>query len=675
MPRKQPFTPDDLYLLKQVLDPQLSPDGTLVAYVVLWPDKGDDENRTSVYLAPADGSAPGRRFTYGKKDHSPRWSPDGRTLAFVSDRGEKGQVFLAPMDGGEARQLTHSKWGISQPAWSPDGTKITYAARTGDYTEPKDRKGAEKNAPRVIRDLRYKMDGIGFFDSRRMHIFVCDAASGEETQVTDGDYFDDHPAWSPDGRTIVFTSDRERARNRRHWRTDVWAVPARGGAARKLTRSLGSAAHPAYSRDGKWIAYVGHENGDEGSAKNTHLMLVPARGGPPRSVSEALDRPVLGWPAFGSGRAFNWSRDSRSLYFIAGDRGRQSVYRANLSGRFTKTLDGERQIEAFILSPDQQSIIFTAVWPSAPWELYTADLRNGKRERNLSQANNELVAGRDLADVERLSYTGRDGMPLEAFVMYPVGYRAGRRYPVAMNVHGGPHSFHPGAVSMLEYHSFASRGYVVLLPNPRGSATYGEAFSEACVRDWGGEDYQDILGAVDALIEKGVADKKRLFIGGYSYGGYMSSWAVGQTGRFRAAWVGAPCSDNVSMFGTSDIPLFDIHELGGLPQDLMEEYTQRSSTTHLRNVNTPVLLLHHEGDLRCPIGQSEEIFHALKSMGKTVEFVRYPGGFHRYMTHAPSQTIDRVKRQIAWFERFSGKRPRVVAKRRGKGKVVARAGR
>jgi dipeptidyl aminopeptidase/acylaminoacyl peptidase len=676
MPRKQPFTPDDIYLLKQVLDPQLSPDGTRVANTVLWPDREDDENRMAVYIASLDGKEPARRFSHGKRDHSPRWSPDGKYLAFVSDRGEKSQVFLAPLDGGEARQLTHAKWGISQPAWSPDGKQIAYAARTGDYKEPKERKGIEKNAPRIIRDLRYKMDGIGFYDSRRLHIFVCDVESGEERQVTDGDFFDDQPSWSPDGRTIAFVSDRERARNRRHWRADVWSVPAKGGRARKLTPSRGGAAHPTYSRDGKWIAYAGHENGDEGSAKNTHLMIVPAKGGVPRSISEALDRPAAGWPAFASGRSFCWSRDSRSVYFLAGDRGRQSLYKANLSGRFTKALDGERQIEAFALSADQSTIVFTAVWPSAPWELYAASLKNGKKELNLSHANDEIVRTRELADVQRLAYKGRDGMPMEAFVLYPEAYRKGRKYPIAINVHGGPHSYHPGAVSMLEYHSFASKGYVVVLPNPRGSITYGEAFSEACVRDWGGEDWYDILGAVDTLIKDGVADKKRLYIGGFSYGGFMSAWAVGQTDRFRAAWVGAPVADHVSMFGTSDIPLFDMHEIGGLPQDHMQTYIERSPITYLRKASTPVLLLHHEGDLRCPIAQSEEIFQAMKAMGKTVEFVRYPGGFHRYMTHAPSQTADRIRRQIAWFERFAPRRAKAARTpvKQAKGKVLAKAG-
>jgi dipeptidyl aminopeptidase/acylaminoacyl peptidase len=650
MPAKRRFKPDDLYLLKNVSDPQVSPDGRVVAYVVSWPDRADDETRFSVHVAAMDGRTPARRFTHGKKDHSPRWSPDGKQLAFVSDRGEKNQLFVAPMDGGEARQVTRSKWGVSQPAWSSDGTRIAYSARAGEWTEVKERKGADKNVPRVVRDLRYKLDGVGFFDERRVHIFVCNIESGKETQLTRGDYYDDQPAWSPNGRTIAFVSDRERERNQRQWRTDVWTVPANGGRAHKLTRSRGSGAHPAYSLDGRWIAFVGHENGDEGAARNTHMMLVPARGGSPRSVSAATDRPVVGWPAFPSGRSFNWSADSRSILFVAADRGTQAIYRANLSGKAVKVLDGERQIEAFSTAPGGDRVAFTAVWPNVPWELYTAPLANGRRETNLSHANDDAVAQLQLAGVRRMSYKGADGLPIEAFVLYPEGYRRGRKYPLAINVHGGPHSHHPGARSMVEYHSFASKGYVVLLPNPRGSVGYGEAFTEACVRDWGGADYEDILRGVDVLIRRGIADPERVYIGGYSYGGFMASWAVGHTDRFRAAWVGAPVSNQVSMFGTGDIPLFDIYETGGIPQENLQAYIERSPVTYLANVNTPVLLLHHEGDLRCPIAQSEEIFHALKAMGKEVEFVRYPGGFHTYVTHAPSQVADRIKRQIAWFE-------------------------
>ena len=671
MPAKRRFTPDALYLLSNVSDPQVSPDGKLVAYVVSWPEREDDETRYSVYLAPMDGRTPARRFTQGKKDHSPRWSPDAKRLTFVSDRGEKSQLFIAPMDGGEARQVTHSKWGAGQPAWSPDGTRIAFSARTGDYIEPKERKGTERNTPRVLRDLRYKLDGVGFFDERRLHIFVVDVESGKETQLTDGDYFDDQPSWSPTGRTIAFSSDRERERNQRQWRTDVWTVPAKGGRATKLTRSLGSAAHPTFSPDGKWVAYVGHEHGDEGVAKNTHMMIVPARGGTPKPVSSSIDRPVSGWPAFASGRSFCWTPNSKLLLFLAQDRGTQAIYKATLAGKVVKVLDGERQIEAFSAQGD--SVAFTAVWMNVPWEVYSTSVGNGKRETNVSHANDEIVQGVELSDAKRMTYKGRDGLDLEAFVMYPAGYNRNRRYPLAINVHGGPHSYHPGSRSMSEFHAFASKGYVMMLPNPRGSTGYGEKFCEACVEDWGGADYEDILAGIDELIERGIVDPNRVYIGGYSYGGFMASWAVGHTNRFRATWVGAPVSNQVSMFGTGDIPLFDIHETGGTPQDNLQTYIERSPVTYLGKVNTPVLLLHHEGDLRCPIAQSEEIFHALKALGKEVEFVRYPGGFHTYVTHAPSQTKDRIERQIAWYEMHKPKAKRgSTASRPRRSKVPAR---
>ncbi|HEY5639122.1 MAG TPA: S9 family peptidase, partial [Dehalococcoidia bacterium] len=557
--------------------------------------------------------------------------------------------------GGEARQVTKRKWGISQPAWSPDGRRVAYTARTGPFTPPRERKGLEKAAPTVIRDLRYKLDGVGFFDRRRTHIFVAEVETGEERQLTRGDYFDDHAAWSPNSRTIAFVSDRERERNQRQWRTDVWSIPAAGGRPRKLTRSRGSASHPSYSPDGKHIAYAGHEHGDEGPAKNPQLMVVPARGGAPRSISAGIDRPVAGWPAFFAGRTFNWARDSRSVYFLAADRGTVSVYQAGLRGEAGKALDGERQIESFVFTPDGKRVVFTAVWPDRPWELYSAALGDGRRETNVSRANDGFLDRVALGDVRRTTCKAPDGLTIESFVMYPPDYKRGRRYPLAINVHGGPHSHHPGSRAMTEFHALTARGYVVLLPNPRGSTGYGEAFGGMVVADWAGGDYQDIIAAADALIARGVADADRQYIGGYSYGGYMASWAVGQTHRFRAALVGAPVSNLVSAFGTGDIPTMDIHELGGLPQENMAFYIERSPTTHLANCKTPVLLIHHEGDLRCPIAQSEEIFTALKAMGKEVEFVRYPGGFHTYNTHTPSQAKDRVERTLAWYDAHAPK--------------------
>ena len=673
MPRTKKHTvrPKDFYLLHTVADPQVSPDGKQVAYIVTRPDREADETRMSVFIAPLDSRTPSaRRFTQGNKDHSPRWSPDGRHLAFVSDRGEKNQLFVAPLDGGEARQLTKAKFGISNPSWSPNGKRIAYMARTGEYKETKERNPVEKASPRVIRDLRYKLDGIGFFDERRTHIFVVDVETGEVRQITDGDWYDDQPTWSPDGKQIAFVSDREPKRHQRQWRSDIWILPASGGQARKITRSRGAAVSPAFSPDGRQIAFIGHEHGDAGGAKNIHLMVAPDAGDAPRSVSASLDRPVAGWPPAG-GRTFEWTRDGRALVFIAGDRGTMAIYRAGVqNGSVTKVLDGERQIEAFALSPDGRRVAFTAVWLTEPGDLYTTSLNARARETNLSHANDELRQTVDIGQLKRMTYPAPDGLEIEAFVLYPPTYHRGRKYPLAVNVHGGPHSFHPGSRAWIEFQSLAAAGYVVLLPNPRGSTTYGEAFSEAVVRDWGGRDFDDIMAGVDTLINKGIADPKQLYIGGYSYGGFMSTWAVGHTDRFRATVVGAPVSNQVSMFGTGDIPLFDMHEIGGTPLEEPGEYRARSPITFLANVKTPVLLLHHEGDLRCPIGQSEEIFHALKTLGKEVEFVRYPGGFHTYNTHAPSQLIDHARRIVGWYDSHAPARRAKTARHKGRSAKV-----
>ena len=665
MARKRAFVPEDIYLLKSVADPNVSPDGKSVAYVVGWADKEKDKMCSAIYVASLDGKTPARRFTQGTKDHSPRWSPDGKYLLFAAERGEKNQLFLAPIDGGEARQLTQAPHGAGSPQWSRDGKRVVYAARVGRWKEPKDRSPVEKNAPRVIRDLRYKMDGVGFYDNRRVHIFTLDVATGKSKQITDGDYNDEQPGWSPDGKLITFASDRERDRFQRHWRTDVWVVSSNGGTPRKITRSLGSCSNPTFSPDGKQVAFLGHEFGDEGLGRNIQLMVAPANGRTaPKSISEKLDRSAWGWPMFMVGRSFNWVGKSDRILFIAGDRGRLMIFSTTTSGKTAprQVIDGERQITDFALTPDGKRIAFCAASVSEPWEVYATGLDAGSKETNLSHANDEVREQATIARFERMAYKSTDGLDLEAFVVYPPDYKPGRRYPLAVNVHGGPHSFHPGAGYISEFQTLANAGYVQLLPNPRGSTSYGQSFTLACVNDWGGGDFEDIMDGVDELVLKGVADPDRLYIGGYSYGGFMSSWAIGHTDRFRATVIGAPVSDQTSMFGTGDIPHFDMYEIGGTPQENEDEYWLRSPVRYLGNSTTPVLLLHWEGDLRCPIGQSEEIFHALKVQGKEVEFVRYPGGFHTWNTHAPSQSVDRVKRTLAWYERHAPRHKKPAAK-------------
>jgi dipeptidyl aminopeptidase/acylaminoacyl peptidase len=396
-----------------------------------------------------------------------------------------------------------------------------------------------------------------------------------------------------------------------------------------------------------------------------HLLVVPAAGGrPPRSVSAPLDRPVVG--GYGTaGRTFAWSRDGRSLLFLAGDRGAISLYRAGLAnGSASKVLGGDRAIDGFDLAQDDKRTVFTASWITSPGEVYSAPLGGRGRERRLSHANDALRSNVRLGPVRRMSYRAPDGLDIEAFVLYPPDHQLGRRYPTVLEIHGGPHGAHPSPLALLPYQSLAAAGYVVLMPNPRGSGTYGESFTEGCVRDWGGKDYEDIMASVDMLVRRGVADPDQLdqlFVGGYSYGGYMTSLTVGHTDRFRAAMVGAPVANLASGFGEGDTPQFDLHELGGPPWSDPDEYRRRSSTSYLPNVRTPVLLVHWEGDLRCPIGQSEEIFTTLKLLGKEVEFVRYPGGSH--VGRTPSQALDMNRRTIAWFDAHA---PKLRAARNGR---------
>jgi dipeptidyl aminopeptidase/acylaminoacyl peptidase len=659
--KKRPLQPADAFLHKQVFDPQVSPDGRLVAYTVIRHDADANERQMSVFVAPLDGRTPARRFTYGKHDHSPRWSPDGRSLAFISERGEKNQVFLAPLDGGEARQLTKETHGAMDPVWSPDGRRIAYVARAGEHKDAKQRNAAEKAAPRVIRNLRYRLDGIGYFDERRTHVFVADVDTGVRTQVTDGDWFDGQPSWSPDGKTIAFTSDREPQRHQRQFRADVWVAPSTGGRARRLSRGRGNASTPVFSPDGRWVAYAGHEHGDAGGARHTHVLVVPAAGGAaPRSISESLDRSVAALLTGG----MTWSRDSRSVVFPANDGGAVSLYRARLDGgSIERVLGGQRQVQGFSVAPDGRRVAIAAAFSSQPSEIYAAMLGGGARERNLSHANDELIAAAELAPTRRITARAPDGGEVEAFVLFPPGYRPGRRYPLVLDIHGGPNGVHPGGF-MMRPQALAAAGYVVAMPNPRGSLGYGEAFMHAVVNDWGGGDFDDLMAVVDRLVRRGVADPERLFVMGYSYGGFMTAWTIGQTDRFRAALIGAPVADHIAMRGTSDIPMFSDYHIGGSPYDNAEEWRARSPVTHLPNVTAAVLIEHHEGDMRCPIGQAEEIFQNLKLLGKEVEFLRYPGGAHGWHTHAPSQDVDLMTRAIAWFDAHGGK-PKASPSRNG----------
>lgn len=662
MPRRRPFRADDLLRLRLVTDPQISPDGRRLAFVVAVPDNEADRQVQQVWVASidgkgADGRGDGAPFASKGTSHSPRWSPDGKWLAFVSDQGGPGkaQLWVAPLDGGEPRRLTDATNAVAQPAWSPDSSRIAFVSRV-EEGPPR-----PKNGPRVVRHLSERFDGFGWLDGRA-HLFVVDVDGGQPRQLTEGEFDHAMPAWSPSGDELVVVSDREPGRRDRWGVGDLWIVPVatrtgkgkgKPGKARKITGSTGPVAHPAFSPDGRRIAYLGNDAGSEFWSAPAEVRMVAAAGGSAPVVLTGRDR-AAGGRLLLDGRMLAWAPDGRSVYYVALDRGSVHVDRVTVdTHRVSTVVGGDRHVAAFDLSADGRTLAFTARYVDHLPDVRATSARRSGSEWVVHDPNSDLRAEVALAPAERRVHTAADGTEIESFVLRPTG--AGRRTatPLVLDIHGGPHGFHPSTSTRMCSMAQAQvgAGYTVVMPNPRGSAGYGARFLSGCVGDWGGADFDDLMGAVDALIASGEADADRLYVNGYSYGGYMTSWTIGHTSRFRAAAVGAPVTDLLSMVGTTDIPHFSVHEAGGLPWERAEEYYKRSPVAYVADVTTPAMIFHHEGDLRCPIGQGEQLFALLRLAGKEAELVRYPGGFHG--VGAPSHFADQAERILAWFAAHS----------------------
>ncbi len=473
MTRLRQFQAEDLYLLKVVGDPQLSSDGSQLAYVVARHDRVADEVQTSIWLAATDGSTPPRQFSTGTTDHSPRWAPDGSALLFVGRRdGKSQQLLLASLSGGEPAVLTALDHTVSQPSWSPDGTRVVYVARTvaedaGDVASP-----AEKRKPRVVTNLRWRLDGVGVFDGRRAHVFVIDVASRESKPITKGDWDDDAPAWSPTGEEIAFVSDRRPQRHDEQLRADLWVVPATGGRARRLTRARGAAAMPVWSPDGRSIAFIGGEHGDAFWWRSAELMIADAAvtNAAPRSLGNGFAR--LGVP---EGAALAWTTKSDAVYALRVERGTGVVRRFGLDGSVRSVLVGDRRVGAVTLSADQRRMAFVATWVGQPSEAYIVRLSARgvvSGERMVSNVNEELRSSVALAGCQRIASVAPDGTESESFLVVPEQPRAKKAArPLVLDVHGGPHGWHPGTftTTWAITQTLAGAGYAVLLCNPRGA--------------------------------------------------------------------------------------------------------------------------------------------------------------------------------------------------------------
>ena len=663
--------PEDFYAIKLVDDPQVSPDGTRVAYVVSEVDRPTYEYRRTIWIASTDGGTPPRRFSGGVNDTSVRWSPDGHWLAFVRaptgevkprdeaerDRGAgKGQVWVMPADGGEARQLTFMREGAGSPAWSPDSATIVFTAKVGSGDDPEADDAAlrDRRLPKVrtIDRLWHRLDDEGWTYERRTHLFRVPRDGGDPVQLTDGDWDDGSAAFSPSGRELAFLSDRSPER----WTwpgADVWVLELASGRPRRLTDESLACAAVSWSPDGRLLAFTAQPR--RTSDYYTDLYLVPAAGGERRRLTEDY-APTFADECLDDQRGGHhalppvFTPDGASILALVSGHGATQVVEVPASGGTPRALvAGDRRTYAFTVDRSATTMAIAASSPTVPGDLFIVPLRGGA-ERRITDLNEPLIREVELAVPQEYHFAGADGWDIQGWILRPAR-PATQPVPAILEIHGGPMSMY-GSSFFFEFQLLASRGFAIVFCNPRGSTGYGAKFSGAINNDWGGKDFQDIMAGLDHAVAQGWLDPDRLGVAGGSYGGYMTNWAIGHTDRFKAAVTMRCVANMASMFGTSDVGwILTVEEMGGaVPWKDLNRIMERSPITYVERITTPLLILHSDQDLRCPIGEAEQMFTALTFLNREVKMMRFEGQSHELSRSGhPRSRVIRLRAIVDWF--------------------------
>ena len=643
-PASRRVVPGDFYRLKDVGAPVVSPDGQWIAYQVTTPDSAKDKRNADLYMVSWDGSRTVQLTSSPDGESQPAWSPDNRYLSFLSSRGddEKGaQLWLLDRLGGEARKVTDVKQGIDDYQWAPDGNRLVLVIQDPDPDTATSKEDKRAPKPIVIDRWDFKRDYQGYLTRRRNHLYLFDLADRKLTQLTRGDFDDAVPAFSPDGRTIVFSSKRAQGSERTdNW--DLYLIEAREGAEpRQLTTYAGDdnggGDRPAWSPDGRSIAYL--RGGDPKFWAYVHrrVAVIPAAGGEPKVLTEGLDRPA-GHP--------RWAPDGRSIYFLLEDDRTVQLARVDAgSGRVERLTKGAMALNGMDVGPAGKVAVLAGT-DQSPNEISALD---GGTLRRLSHQNDSLLATLALGEVQELTSRSKDGAEVHSLVYLPPGYRAGERYPLALHIHGGPFAQEQHDFDLMRQ-VFAARGFVVLAVNYRGSSGRGEAFSKAIYADWGNKEVLDLLGAVDALVAKGMVDPDRMVLGGWSYGGILTDYTIASDQRFKAGAAGAGSALQFTMYGT-DQYVYQWENEVGLPWKDPEAWIKLSYPFFkVDRITTPTLFMGGQRDFNVPIMGSEQMYQALKTNGVETKLVVYPGMFHG--PSAPSQRVDIVNRYLEWWEKF-----------------------
>jgi dipeptidyl aminopeptidase/acylaminoacyl peptidase len=665
MPKKnRSITAEDLYEFNLISDCQISPDGHCIIYSVQRVHKETEKKYSSLWIAPVGKESP-RQFTFGNhSDTHPRWSPDGSEIAFISNRDDEKQpqIYIIPFQGGEARKLTDFKGTIETFQWSPDGMFLVFSFRKKDKEEIEREEDEKKKelgiVSRHITRVFFKEDGKGFLPRERWHIWTVDTQTGSTTQLTDSEIYDEkEPSWAPDGKEIVFSSNRSTDPDLDPDAIDLFVIPAKGGDFRKIETPVGPKDSPVFSPDGKWIAYFGFE-GKGITWKQIRVWIVPADGsGKVQNLTEKYDFNVSSWtindlPGMPPMMPPTWSRDSKKIYFQVAHTGNTVLKSVSLKGVVEPVIDDVGVLGAFTFDKDQSTLAYFHGDMKDPGQIWMRDMAAGTATK-LTQANEELLRSIDLGEIEEVWFKGASDNDLHGWILKPPGFDETRKYPSILEIHGGPRVQY-GNFFMHEFYYLAAQGYVVFFCNPRGGQGYGEEHSKSIWNKWGTVDCDDLMAWTDYVEKKPYIDKERMGVTGGSYGGYMTNWIIGTTDRFKAAVTQRSVSNLTSMYGSSDFNWAFQDEFGHEPPwENIENYWKQSPMKYIGNATTPTLVIHSEQDLRADIEQGLQVFVALKRLGVDTELVLFPDEPHGLSRGGRTdRRIARLNHIKRWFDTY-----------------------